>query len=63
MRICASAWTVLSTYVARFAGVPTRLSAQAPDTLGAPHFSGFWNRVGDLWLDPDLDDDTAGGDW
>ena len=60
MRICASAWMVLSTYVALFAGVPTRLSAQVPDTLGAPDFSGFWNRVGDLWFDPDLDDDTAG---
>ena len=60
MRICASAWMVLSTYVALFAGVPTRLSAQVPDTLGAPDFSGFWNRVGDLWFDPDLDDYTAG---
>jgi hypothetical protein len=35
-------------------------SAQATSTGAAtvePDFSGFWNRVGDLWLDPILDDD------
>ena len=35
-------------------------SAQATSTPAAraePDFSGFWNRVGDLWLDPILDDD------
>ena len=33
-------------------------SAQAPSIgVTAPDLSGLWNRVGDLWLDPILDDD------
>ena len=35
-------------------------SAQAvstPPPTAAPDLSGFWNRVGNLWLDPILDDD------
>src|SRR6516165_10737820 len=35
-------------------------SAQATSTgapAGRPDFSGLWNRVGHLWLDPMLDDD------
>jgi hypothetical protein len=33
--------------------------ASAPAVTAAPDFSGVWNRVGNLWFDPILDDDEG----
>lgn len=35
-------------------------TARSASDAAVPDFGGFWNRVGDLWFDPDLDDDSAG---
>jgi hypothetical protein len=38
----------------------TLRATPVPAATAAPDFSGFWHRVGNLWLDPILDDDDAG---
>src|SRR5579859_7041449 len=39
------------------ASAAAQTSAPAPTATAAPDFSGIWNRVGNLWLDPIPDDD------
>jgi hypothetical protein len=40
------------------AAMATR-ATPVPGATAVPDFSGFWNRVGNLWLDPVLDDDEG----
>jgi hypothetical protein len=43
-----------------FCAVFSLHALSAPADTEVPDLSGFWNRVGDLWFDPDPDDETAG---
>ena len=48
---------VLSLYAASGVRPAATQSISVTAATAKPDFSGFWNRVGNLWLDPILDDD------
>ncbi len=59
MRIVLATAFVLGLCAASAASVALAQATSTVTTTAEPDFSGFWNRTGNLWLDPIPDDDEG----